>query len=123
MAIYTVGNQLQRITRMPHRTKFDAWRGRLSDREFAAIVDELNERIETGEVFTSSFLPGADWSDTVFHPIYENACLGDEQDAAKFFGLILWWVISERDDAWSFGRYKVQGVQIDGMTYFRIDQP
>ncbi len=39
-----------------------------------------------------------------------------------FFGLILWQVILEHPDSWSFGRYELGDVPIEGMTYFRINQ-
>jgi hypothetical protein len=102
---------------------FEIWRGRLTDDEYRAILDELHRRIEGTEVQTSSWIPGADWSGTVFHPIYEKACLEDEDAAAKFFGLIVWDAFMRHPDWWSFGRYEKDGIPIQGMTYFKIDSP
>jgi hypothetical protein len=85
------------------------------------ICDNLNSRFEGHEVDTSSWIPGADWSLTPFQPIYE--ALQDEVDAGLFFGLIVWHVVMDRDDCWSFGRYEKDGAPIKGMTYFRIDNP
>jgi hypothetical protein len=73
-------------------------------------------------VDTSSWIPGADWTGTVFQPIYE-ACGEDENAAALFFGLLVWQVVMDREDCWSFGRYEKEGIPIRGMTYFRIDCP
>jgi hypothetical protein len=40
--------------------------------------------------------------------------------SAKFFGILLWQVIMDRPEAWSFGRYEKDGIPIEGMTYFRL---
>ncbi len=109
------------ITTIPHRREYDIWRRRLTDEQYQAIFDELNNRVNTNEIHTSSWMPGADWTGTIFEPIYEMACRRDEDAAAKFFGLILWHVILEREELWSFGRYEKDGFPIEGMTYFRLD--
>lgn len=111
------------ITKIPHRREFDHWRGRLSDFEYQAIVDDLNSRIEGTEIQTSSWMPGSDWSGTVFQPIYENACEFSETSSALFFGLIVWVVFMERPEWWSFGRYEKNGIPIAGITYFQIAPP
>ena len=71
-------------------------------------------------VHTSSWMPGRDWSGTVFQPIYDRACGQDEDTAAKCFALILWEVMMKRGEAWSFGRYEKDGILIEEMTYFRV---
>jgi hypothetical protein len=102
---------------------YELWRGRLTGEEYQAILDELDCRIEGAEVQTSSWIPGSDWSGTVFHPIYERACFGDESAAAKFFGLIVWDVFLRHSEWWSFGRYEKDGIPIQGLTYFKIGSP
>jgi hypothetical protein len=111
------------IIKIPHRRKFDTWRSRLSDLEYQAIIDDLNSRIEGTEIQTSSWMPGSDWSGTVFQPIYEKACKFCETESAKFFGLIVWVVFMKRLEWWSFGRYEKNGIPITGITYFQIDPP
>lgn len=111
------------IDYIPHRKDFDVWRSRLSQDEYSAIVQELNSRIDGDEIVTSSWLPGSDWSGTVFEPIYEKACQMNEEAAAKFFGLLLWEVVLNHPDVWSFGRYEKDGVPIEGMTYFKLSDP
>ncbi|MEW6425434.1 MAG: hypothetical protein AB1523_11965 [Bacillota bacterium] len=110
------------IRDIPHRKEFEIWRSRLTDEEYQAIVDELNNRIESGEIHTSSWIPGSDWTGTVFQPIYEKACRYDKEAAAKFFGLIVWAVLLEHDDVWAFGRYEKDGVSIEGLTYFKLSR-
>ena len=86
-----------------------------------AIVDELNGRIDTNDIHTSSWIPGSDWSATVFDPIYKKACLQDEEDAGKCFGLFLWVVMMDRPEAWAFGRYEKNQIPIEGLTCFRVN--
>lgn len=118
--LYSIGSKSY-IHHIPHSKEFAIWRARLSDGEYQAIVDELNNRISGGTVHTSSWIPGSDWTGTVFQPIYEKACKKSKEAAAEVFGLILWAVLSDRDDAWGFVRYEEGSVPIKGMTYFKLD--
>ena len=115
-------DRLKLVTTVPHQSEFVIWTSRLSAGEMKAIKDELNHRIHGSEVQTSSWIPGSDWTGTAFQPIYEKACQKNVDAAAKCFGLILWQVMMEHPKKWSFGRYKLQNIPIEGLTYFRIDQ-
>ena len=42
----------QYIEHLPHEDDFNRWRSRLTDDEFQAIVNELNERISGDEIHT-----------------------------------------------------------------------
>jgi hypothetical protein len=111
------------IKDIPHRREFDIFRSRLTGVQYQAIFDDLNSRVDIDEIHTSSWMPGADWTGTVFQPIFDVACRNDFDASAKFFGLILWHVMLEREEVWSFGRYEKDGVPIEGMTYFRTSNP
>jgi hypothetical protein len=108
---------------IPHKSEYNIWINRLSKDEITSIHNKLNEMVDEDEIKTSSWMPGSNWSSTVFHPIYEKACRCNEESAAKCFGLMLWHVLLERDDVWGFGRYEKDGIPIQGMTYFRIHNP
>jgi len=108
----------KRITAIPHKTEFNALLRRISDQEYQAIKDELNDVVDKGDVHTSSWIPGRNWENTVFGPLYDAT--RDVVLAAKFYGVILWIVMMERNEAWSFGRYEKNNVPIEGLTYFRI---
>lgn len=90
---------------IPYEEEFRIWRRRLTDEQYHRIYEDLNQRIASNEIHTSSWMPGSDWSQTVFDPIYNVACQCNEEAAAKFFGLILWVVVKDRPDVWSYGRY------------------
>ena len=113
---------IEPICQIPHSKEYDVWKRQLAQLDptaFRTIFDELNRRVSGNEVHTSSWIPGRDWSGTVFQPIYD-VCQ-DQETAAKFFGLILWDVMMNRKgEAWSFGRYEKDGIPIKGMTYFRV---
>ena len=116
---------MKRIDHVPHASDYQRWLAALDAVDadaYQSICRDLNARFDEREVDTSSWIPGSDWSNTPFQPIY-RACEEDETAAGLFFGLLVWKVVMDRDDCWSFGRYEKDGVPIRGMTYFRIDCP
>jgi hypothetical protein len=86
------------------------------------MSDALDEHIDTqggGEIITSSWIPGSDWTDTPYQPIYE--AVGQDWELARFFfGLVVWNVMMNRPETWSFGRYPKNDGDVIGMTYFRV---
>jgi hypothetical protein len=112
----------RRIETVPFARDFDLLRGRLLEGEFAAMVDRVNELIEEagGEIATAGWLPGSDWTGTVFAPIYDKAARGDFDRSAMFFGQLVWYTIMRRPEKWASGRYQVDGRDIGSRTYFRL---
>lgn len=117
--IYSIESQTV-IENVPHIQQFNSWISHLSEDEIHSIKEELNARIEGSEVNTSSWIPGADWTDTVFQPIYSKACNHDEESAGKCFGIFVWVVFMDHPEYWSFGRYEKDNIPIKGMTYFKV---
>ena len=102
-----------------HRDFFSVCKSRLSEEEYQAMVDELNkiiqEKLDNKEdVIVSSFIPGSDWSDTVWEPIYTKACGYDEEYSAQFFGLLVAQVLIDREEKWYFIRQDIA----KSMIYF-----
>lgn len=117
--LYSVDSGRQ-IDVIPHAEEYHACLNRLPESDHAAVCGYLNRLIDTGEIFTSSWIPGADWNGTPFQPLY-HACNDDPNAAAKFFGQILWKVMIDRREVWGFGRYEHREcVQIRGLTYFQL---
>ena len=56
----------------------------------------VNEMIDNGEIFTSSWMPGSDWGGTAFQPIWEKAAKKNEDLGAKIFGLLVFDVFRQR---------------------------
>ncbi len=108
------------IDDIPYRDEYDVWRGRLTDTEYKAIIDELASKIGNTEIQTSSWMPGKNWANTVFDPIYSKACNCDYVQAAKFFGLLVWETFLNHKDYWAFDHYELDGKPINGLTYFKV---
>lgn len=122
MTIYNI-EPLKEIKKIPHQKEFDRWIQRLTTKEIEAIREELNRIIDSddkNEVHTSSWIPGPDWTGTVYEPIYSTACRCNQTYAGLCFGLFVWEAFMNHHADWAFGRYKIDGQQIAGLTYFRI---
>lgn len=107
------------IKKIPHEKEFNLWRSRLTVAEFDAIVNKIDSLIDSNEVHTASWMPGNNWSGTVYEPIYTKACNYDETLSGLCFGLFVWYVFQIRDDEWYHGRFENNGIPIKGMTYFK----
>src|SRR6266498_1627896 len=109
----------EKIQRQAHEREYSAWRRYLADEDYEQICGALRKYIEGRDVLTSSWIPGGDWQQTEFQPIY--VAVGEDWErAALFFGLIVWDVMMHHRYAWSFGRYPQRVGDIIGLTYFRI---
>lgn len=120
------GGSVEPITIQAHDWWFRQWMRNLTPAEYQAIVDALNQHINTtgkAEIITTSWIPGSDWTGTPYEPIYLS--VGQDWQSARFFyGLIVWQVMmNERREAWSFGRYPRSPGEIIGLTYFRVHLP
>ena len=111
------------VTRLPHKKDFDRWMKNLSDTDYQKIIKELNRKIDLSDINTSSWIPGRDWTGTVYEPLYYS-CNKSITASGFFFGLILFDLLMKRDDAvWGFGRFEKDGVPIHGTTYFLLKNP
>ncbi|SFB19734.1 MULTISPECIES: hypothetical protein [unclassified Bacillus (in: firmicutes)] len=106
----------QQITEVAHKREYHQRMRGLPNDDHRAIVDELNRVIESGNVHTSSWIPGHDWRGTLYEPIW-LACNKNDEVAAKFYGQILYKVIMDHPHKWCFGDYS----HARGKTYFRIN--
>lgn len=106
---------------LPHGEEFARKRANLSDEDYYAVIDKINEYCDTHETVKCVYFAPGDWTPTVFQALYE-ACGKNAEDAAMFLGQILWVVLQERDDDWSFYREESIGDNIQGMKYFRINR-
>lgn len=107
------------VKKLPHNTQYRKWMLNISDYDYSAIIQELNNRINCDEIHTAGWMPGSIWTDTEFEPIY-NACGKNYKKAALFFGLIVFKVFMDRDDYWGFGKYEKDGIPIHSITYYRL---
>ena len=82
----------------------------------------MNEHINSeghGEIVTSGWVKGAEWTQTPYETIYES--VGRDWEATRFFlGLIVWRVMMDRPDTWVLERYPRQMNDVIDLTYFRV---
>jgi len=108
------------IKRIPHKKEYDIWMSRLSSQQIEEIKEEIRQKIAGDEVATAGWIPGSDWSNTPFHPIWGTACRRDQTSAGMCFGLLVWVTLMEHEAYWGFGRYELNNVPIESMTYFKV---
>ena len=108
------------INNIPHKKEYDIWISRMSKDEIRNIKAEILKRIKGDEIATAGWIPGSHWRGTPFLPIYEKACYCDEVASGKCFGLIVWETMMEHEDYWGFGRYELNNLPIQSMTYFKV---
>ena len=111
------------VKKLPYKKDFDRWMSNLNPVDYKGICDELNSRIDGSEINTSNWIPGSEWTGTVYEPIFK-ACGYNKGLSGLFFGLILFELLMNRQDTvWGFGKYEKDGVPIKGITYFVIQNP
>lgn len=111
------------VTQVPHKKDFDKWMKNLSAEDYRKIEEALNDKIDGSDINTAGWLPGHDWTGTVYEPIYE-ACGQNQTLSGMFFGLIVFDLLMKREDkTWGFGRFEKDGKQIASMTYFVLQNP
>lgn len=120
MSLQTVtGSQLITI---PHKDKYDLIRNRITQDQEDAIIEEIHRKINDVKIFSASFLPGSDWTDTPFQCIYE-ACNHDEQQAAYCYGIFCWLAVQRHGEEWICYKSEEKNKQLGlGWTYFRKEQ-
>jgi hypothetical protein len=111
------GNQ---IVQVPYQNDYRAFLSRMTAQEIAGIETALNQMIDGTEIQTSGWMPGKDWSDTPFDPVYQKAAHCNEDVAARCFGLMVWTVFMKRPERWTSGRFEKDGEPIGSRTYIRI---
>jgi len=102
----------------------------LTPSEIRSIENEIDRLIDEGlakgtEVQVAGWMPGADWTGTVWDPIYQKACGRNVTAAGYCFGIFVWKAFMDRPDTWSFvgDAVKMDGTPIQSKVYFRIDDP
>jgi hypothetical protein len=107
------------IQQVPFQKEYEKFMGRMTAEEVTAIKAELNSMIDGTEIQTAGWMPGSDWGNTVFEPIYSKAARKDYRAAARCFGLMVWEVFMERPEVWTSGRFEKDGEPIASRTYFQ----
>jgi len=123
----------QPINQVFYLSDYRAWRGMLtrhSPLSLPTIWSEIDGLFSTKvldpkPVITMSWVPGADWTNTPYEPVYNAISQRFAPDiateyAAKFLGLLFMDVAIHRPERWGFGHYELAGKPIKGRTYFLL---
>jgi len=124
---------VQPITQVFYLSDYLRWRGmliRYAPLSLPAIWREIDglfstKAIDRQPVITMSWVPGADWTNTPYAPIYGAINQRFAQDiaseySAKFLGLLFMDVAINRAEKWGCGHYELAGKPIKGRTYFLL---
>ena len=110
------------IPGIPRRREadFNAWQKNLANSDYEAVVEAINEYVNAvpqDKPFVSSYIPGHDWTDTVYQPLY-IACGRSIEQSGWFFGLIVWQAMIDHEEDWVF-KPADKDDDILGTTYWR----
>jgi hypothetical protein len=108
------------ITKIPYAKEYRLWMSRMTPSEISAIRAELNTMINSDRIHTAGWMPGSDWTNTPFQPIYEKAAKFHPDVAALCFGLMVYEVFMNRPERWMSGRFEKDGEPIGSRTYFQF---
>jgi hypothetical protein len=122
-------NPGQSINQVFYPREYANWRRLLlhyAPLAFPAIWAEIDGLFSTKAtdpvpVITVSWVPGSDWTGTVYDPIYW-ALRQSPVHSAQFLGLMFMDVAIHRPENWGFGHYELNGKPIEGRTYFLLHQ-
>src|SRR5580700_5984328 len=123
MLVKIRGNgSLEAITTQAHEPVLRNWTQGLPPTALQDVCEAVNEHINCegrGEIVTSGWMKGAEWTQPPYQPIYES--VGRDWEAARLFlGLIVWRVMMDRPETWVLERYPRQMYDISDLTYFRV---
>jgi hypothetical protein len=96
----------EKVTKLSFENKYYRWLQALDPSELEPITNELNRVFDRSEIETSSWIPGSDWTGTVYQPMYEKAANRNSEIAAQIFGLTVFKIAIDRSDKWVTGRYQ-----------------
>ena len=91
------------------------------------MEDELKRRLDVignteDDFINSSWVPGANWENTPFGPLYD-ACEGLAEDQEEYAGFMFGWlmrrvIIDRRDEEWEMFKHHQPTEQIPKGTYY-----
>ncbi len=109
------------IDQMVHQEAYRRWCDLLDESDREAIIDAIHSHMDGENSFVSSHIPGPEWEGTPYLPIY-IACDEDADEAALFFGLLVWDAAMRHSARWRVQRApRSGGVRPPGKLYTRIE--
>ncbi len=101
-----LSNNIRTVTTLKNQQDFDNFMKKISAFDYQRIVKEINKYIDNNKKFAAAWIPGTDWTGTVYEPI-AIACANNKTEAGYFFGLIVFdLLMNRRDKTWEY-EYKL----------------
>ena len=94
---------------------------RLSAGELSGVRLALDARIHGSRIETSSWIPGSDWRQTPYQPIFDKAARSNYDLSAMMFGLMVWEAFERHPDDWYTTRFSAGGEEDRFRVYFKSD--
>jgi hypothetical protein len=117
MPLFSIDEKQVKSLPKARKVQFNRWRQKTSDADYELAVKGIARRCDDREFVVSSFLPGKDWSENEFQPLF-LACGRNEEHAGWYFGLIVWqYMIDDPERNWYFLKPGDED-DVKGMRYF-----
>ena len=100
--IQIFGDKEKELKDIPHKEEYLVLRGRLSEYELDKIKSAIDQQFEENvdkdghKISVSGWMPGKDWANTPYQPIFDKACGQDYTRSGLFFGQIAMEVLLDR---------------------------
>ena len=107
MPLYSISD-MKIIKKIPHERENKTIIDRIPEEKRKEIEKEFNYKIDEvadspNEIITSGWIPGNDWTDSIWEPIY-IAAEKDFVRAGMIFGALVFEVMMKRKEDWSLGK-------------------
>lgn len=103
MALFNLNGD--EITDIPHKKDYEHWMKNLSRDDYNNVIGAIHAALDdaknSGRPLYSAHLPGKDWTNTPYDPIY-IACHQDQQAAKLFYGQLCWEAVTSHEADWTF---------------------
>lgn len=91
----------------------------LTPADLEGVRSALDAKISGDDIHTAGWMPGSNWINTPYWPIYFGPAQQDFSWAGLMFGLMVWEAFERHPDDWLTGKFEINGVDIGSRTYWR----
>ncbi|BCG76989.1 hypothetical protein [Mesorhizobium sp. 113-3-3] len=117
---FMTGNAIAGVLQRGERgRRYQAILNGLTPLELQNVRAALDAKISRDDIHTAGWMPGNDWNNTPFQPIFDGPAQHDFSWSGLMFGLMVLEAFERHPDDWLTGKFEVNGVDIGSRTYWR----